>query len=135
MLPGHGRYPYSPIPSRPDYCWPGGKRLAVYLALNVEHFAFGESPGADFATAGAPPHHRGYAWREYGNRVGIWRLLDLFEALRLPVALLVNAEIYEFCPAVVAPFRSQPSVVARSMTGDGRYSSFVNHFSVCGSAR
>jgi allantoinase len=107
MLPGHGRYPYSPITGRPDYTWPGGKRLAVYLALNVEHFAFGEAPGADFSAPAVPPHHRSYAWREYGNRVGIWRLLDLFEELRLPVALLVNSEIYDYCPEIIAPYRKR----------------------------
>ena len=40
-LPYHNRYAYSPIADRPDYSWPGGKRLAVYLGLNIEHFAFG----------------------------------------------------------------------------------------------
>ena len=41
MLPHHGRYRYSAITSRPDYSWPEGKRLAVYVALNIEAFAFG----------------------------------------------------------------------------------------------
>ena len=40
-LPYHDRYPYSPIKERKDYSWPGGKRLAVYLGLNIEHFAYG----------------------------------------------------------------------------------------------
>ena len=40
-LPGHSRYAYSPIVKRTDYSWPGGKRLAFYVALNIEHFAFG----------------------------------------------------------------------------------------------
>jgi allantoinase len=40
-LPGHTRYAYSPIVERKDYNWPGGKRLAFYIALNIEHFAFG----------------------------------------------------------------------------------------------
>jgi len=107
MLPGHNRYPYSPITRRADYSWPGGRRLAVYIALNVEHFAFGEPPGADFSAPAVPPHHRSYAWREYGNRVGIWRLLDLFEELSLPVALLVNTAVYDFCPEAIEPFRKR----------------------------
>ena len=41
-LASHGRYDYKPIRGRPVYDWPGGKRLAVYLGLNLEHFAFGE---------------------------------------------------------------------------------------------
>ena len=43
MLSTHGRYNYSPISERPDYSWPEGKRLAVYVALNVENFAWNES--------------------------------------------------------------------------------------------
>ena len=46
-LPGHSRYAYSPIVKRPDYSWPGGKRLAFYVALNIEHFAFGAGLGMD----------------------------------------------------------------------------------------
>ena len=49
MLKTHGRYDYSAISRRPDYSWPGGKRLAVHIALNVEHFAFGEGLGNDYA--------------------------------------------------------------------------------------
>ena len=46
-LPGHTRYGYSPIVKRPDYSWPDGKRLAFYIALNIEHFAFGTGIGMD----------------------------------------------------------------------------------------
>ena len=45
-LPGHGRFGYSAITARPGYRWPGGAGLAVYVALNHEHFAFGEGLGA-----------------------------------------------------------------------------------------
>lgn len=119
MLPHHDRFPYVPITRRPDYSWPEGRRLAVYIALNVEQFAFGEPPGGDFSAPAPPPHHRSYSWREYGNRVGVWRLLEAFEALRLPVALLVNSEVYNFCPEVVAPFRARGDEIV----GHGRSNS------------
>ena len=41
VLPTHGRFDYVPITKRPDYSWPGGKRLALWVALNVETFGFG----------------------------------------------------------------------------------------------
>lgn len=41
----HGRYNYSPIFDRPVYDWPNGKRLAVYFAINIEHFEFGAFRG------------------------------------------------------------------------------------------
>ena len=40
-LPAHDRFDYRPITRRPDYLWPNGARLAVYLGFNIEHFAFG----------------------------------------------------------------------------------------------
>ena len=51
-LPTHGRYDYVPLRGRPDYSWPDGKRLAVYFALNPEHFSFGEGFGAELAPGG-----------------------------------------------------------------------------------
>ncbi|HEY9737311.1 MAG TPA: polysaccharide deacetylase, partial [Trichocoleus sp.] len=68
-LKSHGRYDYSALPKRPVYSWPGGKRLAVYVALNLEHFSFGEGLGAALAPGGPQPDVLNYAWRDYGNRV------------------------------------------------------------------
>lgn len=45
-LATHNRYTYSGIVERNDYSWPGGKRLAVYFAINLEHFEFGKGMGA-----------------------------------------------------------------------------------------
>ena len=57
-----------------------------------------------------------YSWREYGNRVGVWRLIDLLDELELPAAVLVNAAIYEHCPAVMDAFRKRGDEVV----GHGR---------------
>ena len=40
MLASHGRYPCAPFKYRPDFQWPDGKRLAVYVAVNVEHLPY-----------------------------------------------------------------------------------------------
>ncbi|MBL8669595.1 MAG: polysaccharide deacetylase family protein [Alphaproteobacteria bacterium] len=106
-LPDHRRFPYAAINRRPDYSWPGGKRLAVYIGLNLEHFAFGEGLGGELAPGGPQPDVLNYAWREYGNRVGAWRMLELFDALKLPVSALVNAAIYDHCPDLVAAHRAR----------------------------
>lgn len=103
-LKTHGRYDYSAITERKDYSWPGGKRLAVHFPLNVEHFSFGEGLGNDYAAPHPQPNQRAFAWRDYGNRVGAWRLLELAEAYDLPIALLVNTELYDYCPQMVAAF-------------------------------
>ncbi|MDX2104720.1 MAG: polysaccharide deacetylase family protein [Alphaproteobacteria bacterium] len=106
-LTSHQRYDYHPLPARPDYAWPGGKRLAVYVALNLEHFAFGEGLGAELAPGGPQPDVLNFAWRDWGNRIGAWRLLELFDALDLPVSVLVNSAIYDYCPQLVAAHRAR----------------------------
>jgi hypothetical protein len=106
-LRSHGRYDYVPITRRADYAWPGGKRLAVYVGLNLEHFAFGEGLGAELAPGGPQPDVLNYAWRDYGNRVGAWRLRDLLDALALPCSALINTSLYDYCPELVAAFRAR----------------------------
>jgi peptidoglycan/xylan/chitin deacetylase (PgdA/CDA1 family) len=107
MLKTHGRYGYSAISKRPDYSFPDGKRLAVHLSLNVEHFAFGEGLGNDYGAPQAQPNTRSFAWRDYGNRVGAWRLLEFADKYELPLELLINTELYEYCPQMVAAFSAR----------------------------
>ncbi len=101
-LPDHGRFAYRPITRRPDYRWPGGAGLAVYIGFNIEHFAFGEGLGAMIGPASPQPDVLNYSWREYGNRVGAWRCLELFDQLGLPAAALINTALYDHCPELVA---------------------------------
>jgi allantoinase len=116
QLPHHGRYDYSAITKRPDYSWPEGKRLAIYFALNIEHFAFGAGVGHALSNELPPPDSRTFAWRDYGNRVGVWRLYDLLEEYGLPACHLVNTAVFDYCPEVIEP------IVARGdeIIGHGR---------------
>ncbi len=102
VLPSHNRFDYSPITRRTHYRWPGGAGLAVYLGFNIEHFAFGEGMGAAIGPASAQPDVLNYSWREYGNRVGAWRCLELFDQLGMPAAALINTALYDHCPELVA---------------------------------
>lgn len=106
-LPGHGRFPYSGIGNRPHYRWPRGRGLAVYIGFNVEHFAFGEGLGARLGPACPEPDVLNYSWREYGNRVGAWRCLDLFDKLAMPTGALINTALYDHCPELVAALVSR----------------------------
>jgi len=118
-LPTHGRYDYRPIKGRTKYEWPGGKRLAVYLGLNLEHFAFGEGLGAELAPGGPQPDVLNFAWRDYGNRVGAWRMLELFEALKFPASVLVNSSLYGYCPELVRAYAKRGDEIV----GHGRSNS------------
>jgi allantoinase len=111
-LPDHGRFAYRPITRRAHYRWPGGAGLAVYLGFNLEHFAFGEGLGAALGPPSPQPDVLNYSWREYGNRVGAWRLLDLLDNLKLPVTLLINSALYGTCPQLVAAFRARGAEIA-----------------------
>jgi allantoinase len=106
-LPHHDRFDYTAVTRRPDYRWPGGQRLAVYLGLNIEHFAFGSGLGATLAPASPQPDVLNYAWREYGNRVGTWRCLELFDELALPSGVLINTALYDHCPEVIEAFSAR----------------------------
>lgn len=131
MLRDHGRFAYSAIVNRPNWSWPDGRRLAVYIAVNLEHFAYGEGLGLSYSPGIPHPNTYNWAWREYGNRVGVWRLLELFDRLQLPVSLLLNSEVYDHCPEVVAAFRKRGDEVL----GHGRTNSeHQNDFDEVGEA-
>jgi allantoinase len=115
----HGRYAYTALPDRPVYDWPGGRRLAVYLALNLETFDFGAGLGAELAPGGPQPDVLNYAWRDWGNRVGAWRIRDMLDALGLPASILVNSRIYRDCPGLIEAFRARGDEIV----GHGRSNS------------
>jgi allantoinase len=123
MLTQHGRYPYSPITKRADYSWPGGRRLAVYIGLNLEHFAFGEGLGAELAPGGPQPDVLNYAWRDYGNRVGAWRLLEMFDVLDLPASVIANSAMYGYALDLMAAFSARgDEIVGHGRTNSERQS-------------
>jgi allantoinase len=107
VLESHGRYDYSNITRRPDYCWPDGQRLAVYISINIEQFRFGKGKGAAIAPPDQAESHSIYSWRDYGNRVGIWRLLELLDEFEIPAASQMNTAIYEHCPDIPEALRSR----------------------------
>ena len=120
-LRSHGRFDYSPIGRRPPLHFPGGAKLAVYIGFNIEHFAFGEGLGANLGPASPQPDVLNYAWRDYGNRVGAWRCLDLFDDLAFPTAAIVNTALYEHCPELVDAFVARgDELVAHGHTNSQR---------------
>ena len=106
--PDHTLHPYAPQPARPDFLWPGGARVAAYILLHVEHTEIvppGDTHrdprfrGAFFT--GTPDWH-GWSYRDYGNRIGAWRILDLLDALKLPASVAVNTLAARRHPELVA---------------------------------
>jgi allantoinase len=92
--------------------------------VNLEHFAFGEGLGAELApganSGGGPqPDVLNHAWRDYGNRVGAWRLIETLDELSLPATVLLNSAMYHHAPALVAAHRARGDEIA----GHGRTNS------------
>jgi allantoinase len=117
QLRSHDRFRYSGIHDRPPLEWPGGKRLAVYLAVCVEHFAYGEGLGLSYSPGLAHPNTYNWAWREYGNRVGGWRVAELAREFQLPLSVLLNTACYAHCPDLVRSLKGEAGeIVAHGRT-------------------
>jgi allantoinase len=124
-LEHHGRYDYIPIFERPDFSWPDGKRLAFYIALNVEHFSFGDGLGHTPTALSPAPDPRNFGWRDYGLRVGIWRIFDLMDTLGLPMCHLLNASVCEYAPQIPARIAARKDeVVGHGRTNSERQNAY-----------
>jgi peptidoglycan/xylan/chitin deacetylase (PgdA/CDA1 family) len=97
----HTRYAYSPIVRRAPFRWPNGARLAIYFALGLEQYSFGEGLTEDLVPGIAPPDVLNNSWRDYGNRVGAWRILEVFRQKSVPLAILLNSALCEHAPELV----------------------------------
>jgi allantoinase len=116
-LASHNRFEYSAIHERPAFTWPQGKRLAVYIAVCLEHFSYNEGLGISFSPGLAHPNTYNWAWREYGNRVGGWRMAEIAKQYKLPLTVLLNTACYEHCPALVKELRGgHGEIVAHGRT-------------------
>ena len=86
-LDSHDRYDYSPITGRPQGAWPGGKKLAVYVAIGIEDYHFGAGQTENLLEGVPAPDLVNTSWRDYGNRVGAFRLLDRLSGLDIPATI------------------------------------------------
>ena len=98
-------YDYIPLPKRQPLVWPNGARVALILTFNLEtwdltkptdkpYYAGGPAILPD-VLPGDTPDFPNYTWREYGQRVGIWRLFDLFDELGVKASCTTNAVTFE----------------------------------------
>jgi peptidoglycan/xylan/chitin deacetylase (PgdA/CDA1 family) len=95
-------YPFSPITERPPITWPGGARVAFYLGLNIEHYQVDKPSTSIFSgTAGLVPDPLNYGWRDYGPRVGFWRLLEILDRHGVPASVLLNSDVCSRYPQII----------------------------------
>src|SRR6266581_5119493 len=99
----YGPFPYTPINDRPKLEWPGGARLAVWIVPNIEFFPLSIGiPGSPYDTRPPPaPTVRAWAQRDYGNRVGIWRIMDVLQKHKIRACANLNSDICDHHPQIV----------------------------------
>ena len=95
-------FEYSPIVERAPIRWPGHARIAFYVGLNVEHYQVGRPATSIFdGTASLVPDPLNYGWRDYGPRVGIWRLIESLDRHGIRPSALLNSDVCLRYPQII----------------------------------
>ncbi len=95
-------YDYVPIIDRKPFKLPKGARVAVIPYINIEHFP-AAIPGTPLipGTSGFSPDPLNYGWRDYGNRVGLWRMMELMDDCGMRATVCLNGEIIREYPRII----------------------------------
>jgi peptidoglycan/xylan/chitin deacetylase (PgdA/CDA1 family) len=98
----HDRFDYSPIVDRPVLRWPNGARVAVWVIPNIEHFMFDRpSTSITAVTTRFVPDVLNYSWRDYGVRVGVWRMMEVMEKYGIRGTVALNSDVCEHYPRII----------------------------------
>jgi peptidoglycan/xylan/chitin deacetylase (PgdA/CDA1 family) len=98
-----GRYDDSFIFERKPYTWPGGRKLAVWVVPNVEVWNY-DMAGASYISpnpSNRVPDVINYGWREYGMRVGLWRIADVLDGTGVKATVALNSKVCEEHPKAI----------------------------------
>lgn len=95
----NSRYDYLPIVKRKELKWPKAARVAFWVCPNVEYFHI------DKRILSAPSPHlpdiQAYSLRDYGSRIGIFRLMEVLDKHRIRASVMLNADVCEYHPAII----------------------------------
>ena len=101
-------FDYSPLPHRQQIDLPDGARVGVYILVNVEYFEPGKPALSLYAgTASFPVDPLNYGWRDYGPRVGIWRIFDLLDKYGIVASAALNSDVCEHYPEIIDAGRAR----------------------------
>jgi allantoinase len=96
----HDRFAYSAIVDRPRLEWPHGARVAIWVIPNIEHFLF-DRPSTRIANLPVNPDVLNYSWRDYGVRVGIWRVMEVMEKHGVKGTVALNSDVCRHYPRII----------------------------------
>jgi peptidoglycan/xylan/chitin deacetylase (PgdA/CDA1 family) len=98
----HGRFPYSAIVDRKPLRWPKGARVAIWVIPNIEHFLFDRpSTSVTQVTTSLVPDVLNYSWRDYGVRVGVWRMMEIMERYGVRGTVALNSDVCGHYPRIL----------------------------------
>ena len=98
----HSRFPYSAIIDRKPIRWPKGARVAVWVIPNIEHFLFDRpSTSLTQVTTSLIPDVLNYSWRDYGVRVGVWRMMEIMERHGVRGTVALNSDVCGHYPRIL----------------------------------
>jgi allantoinase len=98
----YGPFPYSPIIHRPPLAWPNGAHVALWVIPNIEFFALDEKVPPGSGGTGVPvPDVPTWSSRDYGNRVGVFRLMEVLARYGIRGTVALNSEVCAEHPAII----------------------------------
>jgi len=104
----YGPFPYSPIISRPKLTWPGGAQVALWVIPNIEFFSLAEKVPLGSGGSGAPvPDVPAWSARDYGNRVGVFRLMEVLDRHGIRATVALNSDVCAHHPQIIAEGRER----------------------------
>lgn len=111
------KYTYSAMPTRGKLKFPNGAKVALIITANLEYWDLVKDTDKPYYAGGPPilpdllpgnvPDFPNFTWREYGQRVGIWRLFSCFEKLGVPLSCTMNAKMALEIPEIVNEVKKQ----------------------------
>jgi peptidoglycan/xylan/chitin deacetylase (PgdA/CDA1 family) len=103
MLAAPDRYDYLPLIDRPRIRWPNNARVAFWVAPNIEFYELDPPDGQSRPLWFRPhPDVLNYSLRDYGNRAGVWRVMDALDRFDVRASVSLNAAMCDHMPEIVA---------------------------------
>ena len=97
-----GPFPFLPVGQRPRLTWPDSARVALWVIPNIEFFPLDEGiPPASARGSGKIPDVPLYAVRDYGARVGVWRLMELLSGFGVRATVALNSDVCDAYPQII----------------------------------
>ncbi len=124
----YGPFPYSPIIRRPRLTWPDGAHVALWVIPNIEFFSLTEKVPAGSGGPGTPvPDIPSWSARDYGNRVGVFRLMQALDRHGIRATVALNSDLCAYHPEIIDMICRQFDVLYREGAESGRVMAIALH--------